>query len=166
MHPQEELAAIHKSSKPFKTAYKDLLTMCKGALARGQKALEAARKTVADEKKLASDTKVASDDLQSAKRRKVEAASKTQAQDMFTLRHTLAHQIIVYTLNSDLALAADAPAIDLSKPCIFRVPPSFLETPCLKNDVTAIKNAFENSAAKATAGRATQAVSEDLSSKR
>lgn len=72
MRYKEEIAEIHRSMKPFKAAYKDLLAMGMGALARGTKAVEAAKKTTLAEKRQSTDSNVATAALDS-KRRKTEA---------------------------------------------------------------------------------------------
>ncbi len=66
---QEEIAEIHRSTKPFKAAYADLKAMAKGALSRGVKAVEAAQKTAAAEKALTRETKAASVEIQARTRK-------------------------------------------------------------------------------------------------
>ena len=44
------MAEVARAAKPFKAAYNDLKAMSKGALARDEKAVELAKKTIAAEK--------------------------------------------------------------------------------------------------------------------
>ncbi len=60
---QEEITEIHRSVKVFKSAFVDLKTMAKGAMVRGQKAVEAAAKTKAAQAALNTESKAAADEI-------------------------------------------------------------------------------------------------------
>ncbi len=159
--PQEEISELHRGYKPFKAAYTDLKTMGKGALARGQKAVEQALKTRAEELQQASLSTAATATLENAKKRRVAAA--TVEQNMFSLRHTACVPIPTVSPGADLKPLDDKVSIDVKQqPCIFRVPPDFLQQAPLQSDVELMRTSFAGSASKATTGRATQTASQDF----
>ena len=139
-------------------AYADLKSMAKAALARGQKAVEAAQKTAQAERQQSSDARAATVGISEAKRRKVEARKATN-NDVFTLRHTVCKAIPIKTLTAELKLQAED-VLDLKFPFILRVTPAFLEKELLKTEMDAIWADFCNSVARATTGRATRSIAE------
>ena len=157
---KEELAELSKKFKPFKTAYNDLKAMSKAAFVRGQKAMEQDKKTIAAEKKQNAEARAAKDDRETTKRRRQEMSQKNAAADvMFTLRHSIARQVDVVSLTSELRLPA-ATTVDFELPVIFRTPPTFLQEAALAADLNACKSAFTDSAAKSTHGRAIRPTSQ------
>jgi hypothetical protein len=151
--------------KAFKQAYVDLKAMAKGALARGEKALEAAKKAKEAEKQLTSDSKAAAQSIQDARRRKQGAAVQV---DFFTSCHSAAEEIFSTPLDSAMKLmiegseGAAGPLLQNSKvPQIVRFPSKFADQAEIKTDWDACRKSFTDSAAKATTGRATRSVSED-----
>jgi hypothetical protein len=157
----EEISEIHKSIKNFKSAYSDLKTMCKGALARGEKSVASALKTKEAETAQNSSVKAATDALHDQKRRRSEAAAK--ASDFFAVRHTTGKEISSHALSKTLEIMPGAEAVDWDLPQILRFPPEFLETEAVKHDIEQLRKTFTDSATKAATGRATHTISEATS---
>ena len=153
---------MNKSSKPSKAAYNDLKSMGKGALTRGTKAIDAALATLVAQKVQRTEANAASAGLSAAKRKKVEEAAKAASESFFALRHTLALEIDCSSLGQDMKMTEEASkTANWAVPHIIRVPPIFLENALLKAEIDQCKTAFNDSVAKATAGKAIRSVSPD-----
>ena len=146
---KEELAAIASASKPFKSAYQDLLTMAKAAANRAKHAIASERGAMEKKKRSAMDGDAAAE-ASAAKRRKSTRDAAAPAK-LMAMKHSLGEPLPTASVTQELTLSAD---ISFGTPAILRFTPEVVTTEgVLRKEITAMRNKFNTSAERADPGR-------------
>ena len=146
---KEELAAIAAASKPFKSAYQDLLTMVKAAANRAKHAISSEQGAMEKKMGSAMDGEAAAE-ASAAKKRKSTRDAAAPAK-LMSMRHSLGEPLPTASVTQELTLSAD---ISFGTPAILRFTPEVVTTEgVLRKEITAMRNKFQTSAERADPGR-------------